>query len=79
MLSTIVLNIEYNFVNTYFICLFHVLNVFNPNRSLDCYALMKPSFRYQFSDSWLQWNLLVKPEEQGYVYIVIAKADFKRV
>ena len=72
--STIVLNIEYNFMKTYFICLFHVLNAFNPFRSLDCYALMKPSFRYQFSASRLQWNLFVKAEEQGYVYIVIALA-----
>ena len=46
----------------------------NPNRSLDCYALMKPSFCFCFVTSQLKWNLFVKPEEQGYVYIVIALA-----
>ena len=40
MLSTIVLNIKYNFINTYFICLFHGLNAFNPFCWEDSYFVL---------------------------------------
>ena len=39
-LSTIVLNIKDNFVNTYFICLFHGLNAFNPFCWEDSYFVL---------------------------------------
>ena len=66
--------IHHKYVLCFYMTLTNLLYLKPQIGSLDNYALMRPSFCHVFVTSRLQWNLFVKPEEQGYVYIVIALA-----